>query len=272
MRIVFFTNAKEETSGTFLYMFAQVAAVFPDVHLVTLRRELDGPLARYLKELKRIWHFAGGLASTLEIISSYPLKQLMIERDDREAQAGMRLLNRPPVTPRRGATIYVSTANGPDAVEAISGLEPDVLIQLGNGILSKQIFEIARIGTLNLHPGIAPLNKGREPIYWALWEQEPSWLGATVHFIDEGIDTGPVLAYAPVEQRFPGERYPPLYVRTYKLGVECLVDTLLRLARGERWTIDPPSGASEYRSSISGWKMAAVEIRGALRRWRLKGR
>jgi Formyl transferase len=272
MRIVFFTNAKEETSGTFLYMFAQVAAVFPDVHLVTLRRELDGPLARYLKELKRIWHFAGGLASTLEIISSYPLKQLMIERDDREAQAGMRLLNRPPVTPRRGATIYVSTANGPDAVEAISGLEPDVLIQLGNGILSKQIFEIARIGTLNLHPGIAPLNKGREPIYWALWEQEPSWLGATVHFIDEGIDTGPVLAYAPVEQRFPGERYPPLYVRTYKLGVKCLVDTLLRLARGERWTIDPPSGASEYRSSISGWKMAAVEIRGALRRWRLKGR
>jgi methionyl-tRNA formyltransferase len=150
-------------------------------------------------------------------------------------------------------------------------LKPDVIIQLGNGILSKQIFEIARIGTLNIHPGIAPLMKGRDPIYWALWEREPSWLGATVHFIDEGIDTGPVLAYAPVEQRFPGERYPPLYVRTFELGVERLVDTLSRLACGERWTIDPPPGAQVYRSSISGWKMLIVEIQGALRRWHLVG-
>jgi len=81
-----------------------------------------------------------------------------------------------------------------------------------------------------------------------LWEREPSWLGATVHFIDEGIDIEPVLADAPVEQRFPGEQYLALHVGTVKLGVERLVDTLSQLALGKRWTIDlPPDDASTAR-------------------------
>ncbi len=91
-------------------------------------------------------------------------------------------------------------------------------------------------------------------------------MGATVHFIDEGIDTGPVLAYAPVAPLYPGEPYPSLFVRVHKFGVERLVDTLLRLARGERWTIHPPLGERVYRSTISGWKLCFLEVRDALRR------
>ena len=96
-------------------------------------------------------------------------------------------------------------------------------------------------------------------------------MGATIHWIDEGIDTGPVLAYAHVEQRFPGERYPTLFARVYELGVERLVEVLTRLERGERWIIDPPQGAHTYRSNISGFKLALLEARGALvRRFNLE--
>lgn len=266
MRVVFFTNDGVEKSEAFLYMFAQVAAFFPDIHVVAVRRQPDGLFRRYLKMLRRVWRFGGGLTNALEIVSSLPLKVLIADPNEREEEAEIRALPRPPVTPRPDATVFVETVNGPDAVEAISRLEPDVVIQSGAGVLKEQVFKIGRIGTLNLHPGIAPLIKGRDPIYWALWELEPKWLGATVHFIDGGIDTGPVLAYAPIEQRFPGERYPELSVRVHEAGVECLVETLLRLARGERWTIEPPPGARVYRSSISGWKLLLLEIRDMLRR------
>ena len=156
--------------------------------------------------------------------------------------------------------------NGPDAVAALRKLHPDVVIQFNAGILQRQVFEVPRLGTLNLHPGIAPLIKGRDPIHWALWEREPAWLGATVHWIDEGIDTGPVLAYAHVEQRFAGERFPTVFARVYQLGVKRLVEVLSRLERGEIWTIDPPEGKRVYRSTISGWRLTLLELRCALDR------
>jgi methionyl-tRNA formyltransferase len=104
-------------------------------------------------------------------------------------------------------------------------------------------------------------------IYWALWEGEPRWLEATVHTIDEGIDTGAVLANAPVEPRFPGERLSVLFIRATELGVERLVDVLLQLARGEHWVVAAPVGKQVYRSTISGWKLGLMEVRAVMRRF-----
>lgn len=268
MRIVFFVSERVDSNEVFSYMFARVADLFPDTHVVAVCPPPQGSFGRYLRKLKRVWRFGTGVANVLELASSYPLQRYFLDRNEREAQAKIRELPRPPVRPRPEATIRVETVNGPDAVRAISDLDPDVIVQVDAGILRPRIFGIPRIGTLNLHPGIAPLIRGRDPIYWALWEQQPAWMGATVHFIDEGIDTGPVLAYAPIEPRFPGERYPDLFARVYEKGVEGLIYSLARLARGERWKIGPPRGQSVYRSTISGWRLCLIEVRDALRRRR----
>ena len=266
MRIVFFTNERFDSNEVILYMVANVAVSFNDVHIVAVRSSVDGSLRGYSNKLKKLWRSRTNIVNKLEFISSYPIRRFIVARHERKALAGVRALPRPAVMPQPEKVIYVDTVNGPDAVEAISKLKPDVVIQADAGILRKQIFEIARIGTLNLHPGIAPLIMGMEPIYWALWKQEPKWMGASVHFIDEGIDTGPVLAYAPVTPLYPGEPYWSLFVRVYRFGVAQLVSTLARLAQGERWTIHPPQGERVYHSVISGWKLGLLEIRDALRR------
>jgi methionyl-tRNA formyltransferase len=173
----------------------------------------------------------------------------------------LRALPRPSVEPDAGAAVWVETVNGPDAVDAITKLAPDVLIQAGAGILRSRIFSIPRIGTLNVHHGIAPLIKGMASIDWALWKRRPEWLGATIHMIDEGIDMGAVLAYAPVSRERPGEGYAALYVRASERAVEKLIEVLERLERGEEWSVEPRPGPRVYRSSFSGWKHAALEIR-----------
>jgi hypothetical protein len=203
MRIVFFTSEGFYSDEAFSYMFASVAASFRDVFIVAVRQPAEGLLKRYFKTARRAWRWTGSV-NTLEKVSSYPLRRYIWARNEREAQAKVRALPRPPVRLQPNAVIYVDSVNGPDAIETLRKLEPDVVIQYQAGILQSQVFEIARIGTLNLHPGIAPLNAGPEPIYWALWAQEPKWLGATVHFIDEGIDTGPALAYASIQPYFRG--------------------------------------------------------------------
>jgi folate-dependent phosphoribosylglycinamide formyltransferase PurN len=273
MRIVFLTNEKFGSSEEFRYMFANVAASFPDVHVVAVRRsqaERKSFLSRLQKKVRKLlWRARRfGVVHALEVLTSYPLRRVLTRRNSREAEERFRLLRRPPTKLEPEKAVYVETVNGPGTVEAISRLEPDVVIQKGAGILRRQVFEIARIGTLNLHPGIAPLIKGPYPTHWALWERRREWLGATVHYIDEGIDTGPVLTYAPVEPRYPGERAAPIYVRTIEAGVEHLVDVLCRLARGERWTIHPPRGEHVYRTTFSGWRLLLLEIRLALQRHR----
>jgi folate-dependent phosphoribosylglycinamide formyltransferase PurN len=273
MRVVFFTNEGFGSSEKFRYMFANVAASFLDVHVVAVRRSqaeneqflprLQGKARKLLRRVRRF-----GFLYTLEVLTSLPLQLFIGQRNWREVSERLHVLRRPAVELQPEKAVYVETVNGPETVEAISRLQPDVVIQEAAGILRRQVFEIARIGTLNLHSGIAPLLKGQDPVYWALWERGREWLGATVHCIDEGIDTGTVLAYAPVEPHYPGERFPSLYVRITELGTKQLVDALCRLERGERWTIHPPQGERVYRTNFSGWRLLILEIRLALERRR----
>lgn len=259
MRIVFFTDAGFDRRESFRYLYASVASRFPDVHIVAVEPRRRGGMARrfrrYRRKVRRL-----GLLRSLEIATSFPIRRILIRRDRTLITEMLLAIPRPAIEPDPATAIRVPTVNGSAAVDAITQLRPDVLIQSGAGILRSRIFKIARLGTLNIHHGIAPLIRGMSSIDWALWERRPEWIGATIHMIDEGIDTGAVLAYVSVERERPGEGFPRLYVRATRQAVAKLIDVLERLGRGDVWSVDPPAGPREYRSSFSGWRHLAVEF------------
>ena len=265
MKIVFFTRQGYESNQLFRYMHARVASRYPDCEIVavyprTKQQSLSQRIQKSWKKMRQLGWF-----DSLEILSSYPLQLHFAEQHRRERDALMRCLPRPTDEICGNSARVVGTVNGPDAVQTIRSLNPDVVIQAGAGILRSQIFQIGRLGCLNLHHGIAPLIRGMNSIYWGLWENRPEWIGSTVHQIDEGIDTGKVLAYAPVQQLQPDEGFPSLFVRATELGVDRLLDVLSRLEAGERWTTPPLAGESAYRSTVSGWKLMLLA-------WRLRAR
>jgi len=264
MRVVFFTGVGFRSDELFRYFFAHVAARYPDVHVVAVRPTgtSSGPgatLRRQLRKMRRL-----GLLPSLEILSSYPLQMWLGRRDEREVQARLRALPRPEASPDLEKVQYVGTVNGADAVSTLRALRPDIIIQAGAGILREPVFSLARLATLNVHHGIAPLIRGMHSIYWGLWEDRPEWLGATVHRIDAGIDTGDVLAYAPVTAA-PGERFPALFARATERAAGALLDVLGRLQAGERWRLAPPAAGNTYRSTISGWKLLLLDLKLARR-------
>ncbi len=67
----------------------------------------------------------------------------------------------------------------------------DVAIQGGVGILKEEALAAPRIGILNVHPGRLPDYRGNSCPEWALLNGDP--VCGTAHFVDEGIDTGPVI-------------------------------------------------------------------------------
>lgn len=91
-----------------------------------------------------------------------------------------------------GIPIYiVSDLHSPDSLHVLEDLSPDVIVQGGAGILKPALIGIPKIGIVNCHPGSLPEFRGCNAVEWSLHEDAP--LFATAHFIDEGIDTGPVI-------------------------------------------------------------------------------
>ena len=89
------------------------------------------------------------------------------------------------------SVVRVPTLNGPEAREALS--EADVAVSLDNALISEATFTVPRLGTVNVHHGAVPGYRGGPPVFWELHDGLDS-VGFTVHRIDAGIDTGPVLA------------------------------------------------------------------------------
>jgi hypothetical protein len=260
MKIVFYTSRSSLSSEKFKYMYAHIAYHFDNVAIVAVDRDrADQPfnikIRRFMRKIRRL-----GLYSSCEIISSRPLLRYFSNRDHLEIHNLLRQLDRPDVKFDPLNVISVPTVNGPESVRVIERLQPSVIIQVDAGILHPQIFNLASIGTINLHHGIAPLIKGMASIHWGLWEKKPQWIGSTVHWIDEGIDTGDVLAYCFVGEYCNSERFPSLYVRATEGGVANIVETLQRLSRGERWSVTPPDGPHVERSTFSGWRLLILHL------------
>ena len=83
---------------------------------------------------------------------------------------------------------------------AVAHHETDLVVYSGGGILKSDFIKAARYGVLNAHSGPLPFFRGMNCLEWTLLHDvKPE---VTVHLIDAGIDTGPIL------KRFPWKMDP----------------------------------------------------------------
>ncbi len=92
-------------------------------------------------------------------------------------------------------SIDCSLINSQVFAATLQELSPDILITSACPILKPLIFDIPRLGTINIHRGIAPAYRGERTVFWPLYYRDYEHIGVTLHLIDRGIDTGPILGY-----------------------------------------------------------------------------
>lgn len=69
----------------------------------------------------------------------------------------------------------------------------DIAVMYGwREILTPAMIEQYPMGVVNIHNAMLPFGRGAHPNFWAWFENNDH--GVTIHRVDEGIDTGPVLA------------------------------------------------------------------------------
>ncbi len=129
---------------------------------------------------------------------------------------------------------------------AMASLKPNLgLSILYDQIIGPELIDLFPDGIINIHPGLLPYNRGNYPNVWSIIDGTPS--GVTLHYIDEGLDTGDIIAQREVDV-LPVDTGKSLYHKLENAMLELLMDQLpdVVLRRNTR-SIQDHSVATHHR-------------------------
>ena len=120
--------------------------------------------------------------------------------------------------------------NSPAAVSLLHQWSPDLIVFTGGNILRQPVLDVPRLGVFNVHLAMLPEVRGMSAPEWSLLKGIPR--GITIHFMDAGIDTGPVLQRFELRNAESCTSLLDLRNRLIALGVEKAADVVSALRHG----------------------------------------
>ena len=134
--------------------------------------------------------------------------------------------------------------NKPKSVNQIKLFQPDLLVSiLGNQIFKSPILNLAPKGCINLHTALLPKYRGLMPTFWVMKNNEKK-TGVSVFFVDEGIDSGPIIVQTEVE--IGNRTQEELINHTKKLGMEAIAKSIDLIQKGDVKLIENHPSKKSY--------------------------
>lgn len=154
-------------------------------------------------------------------------------------------------------------------IEFIKELKPDLLwVTDYRYIIPEILIKIAPLGAVNIHPSLLPKYKGRAAINWAIINGEKE-IGLTVHFIDNGVDTGDIIEQIKVsmtDDEYIGDvlnKCYPLYFNITNKVIGLFKSNLIkRIPQTSEYPVFPRRTAEDGKID---WNKSAIEIHNLIR-------
>jgi methionyl-tRNA formyltransferase len=160
---------------------------------------------------------------------------LVVTQPDKPRGRGLQVVPTP-VKARalgHGLTVVQPTkVRTPEFAASLRALDADVGVVIAYGrILTRAVLDAPRLGCVNLHASLLPRWRGAAPVQWAIVSGDAE-TGVCLMQMDEGLDTGPVLArrVTPID---PDETAGALLERIGRLAADVLRVELPRLLAGQ---------------------------------------
>ncbi len=94
----------------------------------------------------------------------------------------------------RTLSIKSGDLNRLDRSQLEEALHSDVYVVFGASYIKGWLIDfLVHKGALNIHMGISPFYRGSSCNFWALYDDNPSYVGATIHMLSKGLDSGDML-------------------------------------------------------------------------------
>lgn len=197
----------------------------------------------------------------------------VISQPDKKSGRGMNILPTPvkEYALSKGLAVYQTEKIKKDRelIEKIKEMRPDVIVVVAFGqILSQEILDIPKYGSINVHGSLLPKYRGAAPIQWSIINGDEI-TGITTMYMDAGMDTGDMI------QKFElaieeNETYGTLYEKMKILGGRAITETLERIADGTAHREKQPKEFSiapmiEKEMGKIDWNKSSREIRNLIR-------
>ncbi|MEO8232357.1 MAG: methionyl-tRNA formyltransferase [Ignavibacteriota bacterium] len=116
-------------------------------------------------------------------------------------------------------------------INQLKNLNPDLFVVVAFRILPKEVFEIPKFGSFNLHGSYLPKYRGAAPIQWALINGDTE-TGLTTFKLAEKVDTGNIYQQEKVKIN-PDDNFETLHDRMSLLGAELVLKTVRLVESGD---------------------------------------
>jgi len=200
-------------------------------------RQRRAPAATYLWRRFKRFGLAKVADETLWRVAYRLTEHQQDQIHERELVAAQRL--RVPADYQRPPVHALDSINSPEAEALLRELRADVCIIMLNVMIKKSIFNIPPHGMLIFHPGLVPEYRGVHCGLWAVANGEAHKIGWSLLRIDEGVDTGPVLAQGLASSIDPArENYQILQHKAQFDGIAGVAAALRALAAGQTPRVD----------------------------------
>lgn len=116
-------------------------------------------------------------------------------------------------------------------------------------IIKDEVLQIPGLRALNLHASLLPFNRGSHPILWAILDGTP--LGVTIHQIDKGLDTGPIVLQKEIQLVARNKSLREVYEKINTALIDIFCTNWINLREGNYIPI-PQAGPGTYHRSAIG--------------------
>ncbi len=197
----------------------------------------------------------------------------VVSQPDRKAGRGMNIIPTPvkEYAVSKGITVYQTEKIRKDKelIEKIKELKPDVIVVVAFGqILSQEILDIPKYGSINVHGSLLPKYRGAAPIQWSIINGD-NVTGITTMYMDAGMDTGDMIQKYEINIE-ENDTYGTLYEKMKILGGKAIVETLEKVADGTVQRKKQPDEYSiakmiEKEMGEIDWNKSSKDIRNLIR-------
>ncbi len=134
--------------------------------------------------------------------------------------------------------------NTQETLQLLDRAKVDIVAVYGTNLIKSPLLEPWSGRMINLHLGLSPYYRGTATNFYPLFNDELQYVGATIHLLDSGIDSGPILRHA--RPRIVAQDMPhTIGCKAILAGVDALIHVLHDLQQGRlqpvpQWSVDRP--------------------------------
>jgi methionyl-tRNA formyltransferase len=185
----------------------RVVSAQPVAHPIGLRLKRMLKRGNYIERFAR-WRYPGGYGP-----DTADLQRLLLPEEQE------------PLMPGLAQCVQVPSHNGPECEAILEADKPDVIVVYGTTIIRSNIFEKARIITLNMHTGLSPYYRGDSTLFWPVYHDDAEHLGVTVHELVASVDGGSIAATSSVIYE-AGDTEADMFAKGVKAGTSLYLDAV----------------------------------------------